>query len=195
MRLSTLAAASLVLLTVLVPGSAYANHDCSAAPFYVPIGPVPYYDYTKNDLTDAGDASCWILQSGWTAGTLNSACALDTDGWEFTGGNNKSMTHTFTVGANDAGSSGWSLSFDVDFVDPRDDWYSQLVVDVWVTHNGSITIYPIYHHTGNSGDDCGRYGGNFTAVNGDTVKVVFKANDYLGADIKFTGVGIIRWAW
>jgi hypothetical protein len=195
MRLSNIAILSSLLLAVLVPGSAYANHNCSAAPYYVNVGPVPYYEYTKNDLTDAGDASCWILQTGWTAGTLNSTCAPDTDGWEFTGGNNKTMTHTFTVGANDFGSSNWSLSFDVDFVDPNDDWYSQLKVQVLVTHNGSTTTRTIYSRNGLQGDDCGSYYNSFSAVNGDTVQVVVKANDYLGADIKFTDVHIIRWAW
>ena len=143
-------------------------------------------------LTSAG---CWILQPGWTSSTLNSSCASDTDGWEFTGGNNKTMTQTFTVGSSDSGSSSWSLSFDVDFVDPYDDWYSQLTVQVQVTHLGSTTTHNIYFHAGNSGDDCGSKSGSFTAVNGDTVKLIFKANNYLGADIKFTDVSVIRWAW
>jgi hypothetical protein len=184
-----------VLLSTLIAGTASAQYNCSAAPTYVLVGPNPYWDYTKNPLTSAGDASCWIVGSGWTSGTLNGACSTDTDGWEFLGGNNKSMTHTFTVGASDSGSSNWNLGFNVDFSDPNNDWYSQLVVQVQVTHNGSTTTHSIYTRNGSQGSDCGWKSGSFTAVNGDTVKVVFRANDYLGANILFNNVSIIRWQY
>lgn len=185
---------SLLVILVMPVGTAYAQYNCSAAPVYVPIGPYPYWEYTKNPLTQAGDASCWILSAGFTPGSLDPNCSYYADGWEFTGGNSKTMTHTFTVGQNDAGSSSWSLDFNLDFYDPYSDWYSQLRVDVVVTHNGVSKTHRIYFHTGNEGADCGGRTGSFTAVNGDTVKVIFRANNYLGAHIAFNNVRILRWA-
>jgi hypothetical protein len=187
----------LSLTLVLVAGAALAQpsppYNCTAAPVYAPVGPVPWWDYTKNPLTVEGDATCWTLSTGWTPGET-SCSYTSSDGWTFTGGRAKTMTHQFVVGANDSGSSSWSAGFDLEFVDPYDDWYSQISLTVSVTHNGVTTTTTLYSHTGNNGDVCGAQYGSFTAVNGDTVKFTFKATNLLGAEITVNDFYVHRWA-
>lgn len=180
-----------LLFTIGITGSAFATHDCTGS-HYLAAYP-GFYEYTHNDLTSS-DTTCWSIASTLTT-TSMSYCYGSPTGWQFNTWYGQSATHSFTVGANDPGSSTWSAQLQVDFDDPNDNWYDQIVADVIVTHNGVNTTYNIYSATGSSGAAtyCATPYTTFTAVNGDTITIrITGARAYSNAIVKFRNVRIYR---
>lgn len=160
--------AVLVFLTtaLMVAGSALA-HDCNAVPFLSGS----YYEYNPNDLTTWVDYSCWTKDSNIGGNTL-SYCNPQYNAFSSTA-LYQHMTHTFTVGANDSGTSTWTVTFKYEFLSPGGYWFDQIGVLVTVWHNGQGTNYSWTHNGTQGGVYCGDGTRSFTAVNGDTITVNF----------------------
>ena len=187
MRKLTLLLAAVFMIGLA--GSALA--DCTGS-HYLAVYP-GYWEYTHNDLTSS-DTTCWTIDSTLNT-TSMSYCYGSPTGWQFNTYYGQSAVHSFTVGANDSGTSNWSAQLEVDFDDPNDYWYNQLIADVIVTHNGSNTYYNIYTGIGSAGTAtyCATPYTTFTAVNGDTITIrITGARLSSNAIVKFRNVRIYR---
>ena len=151
----------------LFAGSALATHDCNAVPFLSGA----YYEYNPNDLTTWADYSCWTKDSYIGLNNLwycNPQYAAFSSTALY-----QHMTHTFTVGANDSGTSSWKVTFKYEFLSPGGYWFDQIGVLVTVWHNGQGTNYSWTHNGTQGGVYCGDGTRTFTASNGDTITVDF----------------------
>lgn len=106
--------------------------------------------------------------------TSLTSCYGSPDGWEFTTNYTQQFSYTRTA---DASSTQWEVDFNVEMTDPDHSPYTELGVDVYVTHNGIRHQTAIYYHSAAGGDvSCTRPYGYFSAQTGDTFEIVFSGS-------------------
>lgn len=158
----------LCLVIVGFTGNALA-HDCYAVPYYVSESP-GWYEYNPNDLTTWADYDCWTKDSYVALCTLD--CFPSVHGFCSTA-LYQHMTHTFTVGDTDSGTSSWVLTWKYELLSPGGWWMDQVGVTVSVVHGGYTTTYSTSHNGTQGGVYCRNGTLNFTAYNGDRITVDF----------------------
>jgi hypothetical protein len=153
----------------IAPAKLALATDCSVTPtsgWYSMSYPLP-----QNLSTSAHD--CWYQDSGIAFEGMT--CYYGSSGYVFNGVS--SVTYfDFTIGANDSGTSTFTLAFDADFVHATNSIYDNLSANVIVTHNSISTYYTIYSRLGtqSGNDECAHPWGYFYAQNGDTVRIQFQ---------------------
>jgi hypothetical protein len=132
------------------------------------------------------DTSCITAQNLMTA--QNNSCSMS--GYSSDGGYSNYVEWTYVIPADGTPtanghyfyqlSTNYSATVWVDFDSPDQTFYDSLSGTVTVTHNGTPTNYSILSLRGSSASTqiCGRFDRNFTATNGDTIKLRINATKF-----------------
>jgi hypothetical protein len=160
-----------LLFVVLLTGtSAYATTDCSAG-VLMASGGFNWVDYSAETLTEQKTTwDCWSLDS-LSATTLTFSPWYSEPGFEIRGISGYA-TRNFTVPTNGGGH--YTVSMDVDLVDPHDDYYNQLTGTVIVYHpaTSTNTFYSLYYRNGTQGESFSSpYVDIYNVADGDTITI------------------------
>lgn len=175
-----------LFLSAAIP--AYATTDCSAGVPYA-SGGFNWVDYSAEAL--------WEQKTTWDCWTLFnlSPTTLDyfwsTPGFEIRGLSG-SATRSFTVPPGAGGH--YDVSLYVELIDPNNDVYNQLGVDVAVYHPGFATAwYNVYYHNGAQGSQTPSWPyTDFYVEAGDTITIYIQGAWSLQSDshARFSNVHI-----
>lgn len=128
-------------------------------------GVASWYNYTP-------DNGCWTA-SGSVSSPATVGCS-GLGGVEFGMGWTNKISYTFPVGTSDhLFTNNWEASAFIEFNDPNDSIYNNIVIWARVLHNGVTTSTKLFEHGGHMGDlsGCASQWNYFSATNGDTVTI------------------------
>lgn len=152
-----------LVLSCLAAGGALAQ-SCPDIYGPVQVGSFLWYQYAIDD-------SCYS-SSGNVTGMAVSCSGLD--GWQFGTGWVNAVEFSFPVGSEVLNPDAWSAGSFIEFSDPNDSIYNDILFTVTVTHpNTTQDVYTILDWNGTDGElsGCNDVTGEFSADTGDEVTV------------------------